>query len=415
MNLIIFEDEFTGDLYPFSLLRPNFDLKCGMISLKERILRELPVSNVVLWIRDHFVPVTKDDNPGFNVNQLFENEDDFIFINGTLLLKRGYKDIILNNGNTIFKNGDRILAVNIKYSDTRNLKDKLDKNRIIDSDSRILEDLAVKEVEFDYISYWWDLIHHNSGMLKEDFDFSNNAGTILGEVYPNVTLINEKNIYIGNGAKVKPGAVLDAEDGPVFIDDDAEIFPNAAVIGPAYIGKRTKIKAGAKIYEGTSIGEVCKVGGEVKDTIIHSYSNKQHDGFLGHAYLGQWVNLGADTNNSDLKNNYSNVKVDLNGRKIDTGSMFVGLAMGDHSKSGINAMFNTGTIAGICCNIYGAGLPPKHIPSFSWGSADGFVEYEIEKALQTERAVMQRRNIELSDNMEKLLRTIFNETEKDRR
>jgi len=156
------------------------------------------------------------------------------------------------------------------------------------------------------------------------------------------------------------------------------------------------------------------VGGELEETIVHSYSNKQHDGFLGHSYLGMWVNLGADTNNSDLKNNYGNVKVYVDGEMVDSGSMFVGLTMGDHSKSGINTMFNTGTVVGVSCNVYGGGFPPKFIPSFTWGGAEGLVEYRLDKALETARAVMNRRKIDLTAADEKLIRGIFEATAKER-
>ena len=226
--------------------------------------------------------------------------------------------------------------------------------------------------------------------------------------------MNRDEIFVGQGAKVKPGAVLDAEGGPIIIEPGATIFPNATIEGPAFIGEKSLIKIGAKIYEGTSIGEVCKVGGEVEETIIHSYSNKQHDGFLGHSYLGMWVNLGADTNNSDLKNNYGNVKVYVDGGIVDSGSMFVGLTMGDHSKSGINTMFNTGTMVGVSCNVYGGGFPPKFIPSFTWGGAEGLLEYRLDKALETARAVMGRRKIELTASDEELMREIFRETAQER-
>jgi UDP-N-acetylglucosamine diphosphorylase/glucosamine-1-phosphate N-acetyltransferase len=159
---------------------------------------------------------------------------------------------------------------------------------------------------------------------------------------------------------------------------------------------------------------MCKVGGEVEESVIHSYSNKQHDGFLGHAYLGMWVNLGADTNNSDLKNNYGNVKVVINGRLVDSGSMFVGLTMGDHSKSGINTMFNTGTVVGVSSNVFGAGFPPKFVPSFSWGGSDGQETYELEKSLAVARRVMARRKVTLSAAEESLFRTVFELTRWER-
>ncbi|MFQ5825202.1 MAG: transferase, partial [bacterium] len=156
------------------------------------------------------------------------------------------------------------------------------------------------------------------------------------------------------------------------------------------------------------------VGGEMEKSIIHSYSNKQHDGFLGHAYLGQWVNLGAGTNNSDLKNNYNSVKVYVDGTWVDSGSQFVGLFMGDHSKTGTNTMFNTGTVVGVMSNVFGAGYPPKFIPSFAWGGSEGFVKYEVEKALETARRVMVRRNIEMSPAYNKLFRHIFDLTQLER-
>ncbi len=229
-----------------------------------------------------------------------------------------------------------------------------------------------------------------------------------------VYLMSSDNIWIADSARIDPGVVIDAQNGPVYIDENAHIFPQATIIGPAYIGRNCHIKIGAKIYEGTSLGEECKVGGEVKSSIIHSFSNKQHDGFLGHAYLGQWVNLGADTNNSNLKNNYGAVRVHVNGKEIDSGSTFVGLTMGDHSKCAINTMFNTGTVAGIMCNIYGADFPPKWIPSFSWGGSGGFTEHDVDRALTVARKVMERRGVTLGQAEEKLIREVFKKTKGER-
>ena len=204
--------------------------------------------------------------------------------------------------------------------------------------------LPKTEIKVKMINYPWDLINNNGQEIVSDFATvaANEKVRIRGTVYEGAHLLNREKIVIGEGSKVKPGVVLDAENGPIFIGNNVTVFPNAVIEGPAFVGDRSLIKMGAKIYENTSIGEVCKVGGEVEASIIHSYSNKQHDGFLGHAYLGQWVNLGADTNNSDLKNNYGNVKLVLDGEEVESGSMFMGLLMGDHSKSSINTMFNTG-------------------------------------------------------------------------
>lgn len=268
-------------------------------------------------------------------------------------------------------------------------------------------DLERVDLPATLIHYPWELVHHNADEIRREFQSLRVGGQILGKIYPNVTLLDEGNIFIGEGAKVWPGAVIIAEDGPVYIAEGAKVMANAVIEGPAYIGPKTAIKIGAKIYEGTSIGEVCKVGGEVEETIVHSYSNKQHEGFLGHAYIGMWVNLGADTNNSDLKNNYANVKVQINDRVVDTGSLFVGLFMGDHSKSGINTMFNTGTVVGVACNVYGEGFPPRFIPSFHWGGASGLVKYDFEKTIETARRVMARRDKELTEAQISMLRHVY--------
>jgi UDP-N-acetylglucosamine diphosphorylase/glucosamine-1-phosphate N-acetyltransferase len=231
-----------------------------------------------------------------------------------------------------------------------------------------------------------------------------------------VHLLGRSDIYIGEGARVSPGVVLDAEEGPIYIGKQARVFPQATIIGPVSVGEKSWIKVGAQIYEHTSIGPLSKVGGEVEGTIIHGYSNKQHGGFLGHAYVGAWVNLGADTNNSDLKNNYGNVRVTMGDKQIDTGMQFVGLTMGDHSKSAINSMFNTGTVVGASSNIFGSGFPPKYVPSFSWGAAgETFTTFSVDKAIEVAKRVMSRRGITLGAVEDGLFRTIFELTSDERR
>ncbi|MFQ6618728.1 MAG: hypothetical protein ACE5QV_08590, partial [Fidelibacterota bacterium] len=264
----------------------------------------------------------------------------------------------------------------------------------------------VEEVDVTLINYPWDLILRNSVQIELDFE-DNLKGQIEGKIYDGAVLLNQDNVHVGEGTEIKPGAVLDAENGPIFIGKNVKVFSNAVIEGPVYIGDGSMIKVCARIYEGTSIGEVCKVGGEVEESIIHSYSNKQHDGFIGHSYIGKWVNIGADTNNSDLKNNYASVKVPINGDPVDSGSIFVGLIMGDHTKTGINTMFNTGTVVGVSCNIYGGGFPPKFIPSFSWGGSGGFQEYLFDKAVETAKRVMQRRKLILSQDERDMLKEVF--------
>jgi UDP-N-acetylglucosamine diphosphorylase/glucosamine-1-phosphate N-acetyltransferase len=219
-------------------------------------------------------------------------------------------------------------------------------------------------------------------------------------------LLGKENIFLGKGSRIMPGVVLDAEEGPIWIGQNTRVLPNAVLRGPLAIGDHCLVKIAAKIYENTSVGPVCKVGGEIEGCIIQEFSNKQHDGFLGHSYLGAWINIGADTNNSDLKNNYGEISVYLNDRSINTGKRFLGLTMGDHSKTGINTMFNTGTVVGVNCNIYGEGFPPKFIPSFSWGGAAGFREFQFEKALEVAKIVMDRRKVTFTDHHLKLFEAV---------
>lgn len=281
-------------------------------------------------------------------------------------------------------------------------------------DDNPLEKIKLKTTEVKeatIIKYIWELFQYNPKQIMTDFNIlTGGRGSIQGKVYEGVHLLNPSQIHIGKGTIVKPGCVLDAEDGPIYIDNDVTVQPCAVIEGPNFTGRKSIIRIGAKIRTGTSIGEVSRVGGEVEDSIIQSYSNKQHDGFLGHGYIGSWCNLGAGTNNSDLKNNYGNVKVYVEGKLMDSGSMFVGLTMGDHSKSGIGTTFNTGTVVGIMCNIFGEGLPPKYVPSFSWGGAKGMVDYKLDKALEVAEKVMGRRKVILLPEEKKLYMTLYDLT-----
>jgi UDP-N-acetylglucosamine diphosphorylase/glucosamine-1-phosphate N-acetyltransferase len=406
-NLCIFEDEHCNRLYPLTLTRPTFDLRCGISLLREKIARRFPESRLHLFCRDYLAEVVREATPGVPVNQ--PPTENCLFLNGRFIL--GEKLPAPASQNLVWKKDGEVAAAWIsgnRLSALAKIKDGI-------IPTSWFEGLPVEEIDGTFIRYPWDLVHHNPEQIKKDFAFFNRGGQILGKIYPNVTLLDEKNIYIAAGAKIKPGVVLDAEDGPIYIDEGATIMANACLQGPAFVGAKSTIKMGAKIYEGTSIGEVCKVGGEVEESIIHSYSNKQHEGFLGHAYLGQWVNLGADTNNSDLKNNYGTVKVYVDGEMVDSGSLFVGLTMGDHAKCGINTMFNTGTVVGVMSNVFGAGYPDKFIPSFTWGGIASMETYEIDKALEVARRVMARRKMALSAAQEKMLRQVFEMTASERK
>jgi UDP-N-acetylglucosamine diphosphorylase/glucosamine-1-phosphate N-acetyltransferase len=255
----------------------------------------------------------------------------------------------------------------------------------------------------------WDIIHLNAAVLQADAElWAKNHKRIENPSFPNCAIVNPEHLFVHPKARIDSGVVLDCSEGPIFIEEGVRIMPHATIIGPVFIGKHSLVKIGAKMYGGTSIGPVSKVGGEIENSIVQGFSNKQHDGYLGHSYLGLWVNLGAGTNTSDLKNDYSPVRVTIEGEEFNTNSLFVGLLMGDHSKSAIGTQFNTGTTVGVSCNIFGEGFPPKWIPNFSWCGSEGLAAYRIEKAMEVAKIVMRRRDQELPPEAEAMLRNLFN-------
>ncbi len=414
MHVCIFEGIYYSRLLPLVYTRPTYELRCGILTLKDKILNHFPDAKVTLHCRSYLAEHLAEIYPQYEINTI-SNEDTCLFINGRIIADEDFLNKVdVNNPNDIlYVNGDQIVAAKVSGSKLNDLKNSLhDLFTLSDFDG-----LFKKQVDVKLINYPWDLINNNADQIEKDFNYltRNVDKKINGKIYSGVHLLDENNIYIGEGTSIKPGVVLDAENGPIYIGKGVKILPNVVIEGPAFIGDKTIVKISAKIYEGTSIGEVCKVGGEVENSIIHSYSNKQHEGFLGHSYLGMWVNIGADTNNSDLKNNYGSVKVYINGDLIDSGSQFVGLTMGDHSKTGINTMFNTGTVVGVSCNIFGSGIPPKYVPSFSWGGADMLTTYDLDRSLEVAKRVMARRNMSMSPAEEKLFRKVFDLTREERR
>jgi UDP-N-acetylglucosamine diphosphorylase/glucosamine-1-phosphate N-acetyltransferase len=406
-DVCIFEDEEAVNFHPLTWTRPVWELRCGISTLEDKLLRYVDVNRVFYMCRDYLAESVRRRTPDARVNEI--DSEACLFLNARLLPEREMIREFTSQKDVVWRNEEGVVAA---FLGAEKLK------RIRTATAPLADSwfagIPTKSIVATLVKYPWDLVLKNADQIGADFRFFGRGGVIEGKVDDRATLLNRHEIYIGSGAEIKPGVVLDAESGPIYIADDVTIMANAVIEGPAYVGPKSSIKIGAKIYEGTSIGEVCKVGGEVEESIIHSYSNKQHEGFLGHAYLGQWVNIGADTNNSDLKNNYSPVRVFINGTPVDSGSLFVGLFMGDHSKTGINTMFNTGTVVGVMSNVFGAGYPPKYIPSFAWGGAEGLVEHQIERALETARRVMARRKKELFPEEEQVLREVFKRTAHER-
>ena len=256
----------------------------------------------------------------------------------------------------------------------------------------------------------WDIFSKNADAIKADFDLLT-KDRVSEPIPDSVNVINPEQIFIEEGAKLE-FVTLNASSGPIYIGKDAEIMEGSLVRGPLALCHNATLKLGAKIYGATTVGPHSKVGGEVNNSVIFGYSNKGHDGFLGNSVLGEWCNLGADTNNSNLKNNYVEVRLwDYeDGRFAKTGLQFCGLMMGDHSKSGINTMFNTGTVIGVNANVFGSGFPRNFVPSYSWGGASGFVTYKTNKAFEVAKVVMSRRNIEFDAQEEAILEHVFETT-----
>jgi len=410
VSLCLFEDFGYRKLLPLTYTRPVYHLRCGIGSLAEKIRQVYAPEQTFYHCRPGLAEILAVNLPGASINQI--SGETCLLINGRLLATPDLATTIpLQGEDCLYTSGDDLVAARISGDHIRKLAEKI-------SSGPLSADLfavdRTEETDLTLVDYPWKLVQHNGDQIGIDWGLFRYQAGLKGQVDEGVAMLGKDNVFIDDGARIKPGAVLDAEGGPIIISAGATIFPNAVIEGPVFIGPQSLIKFGAKIHEGTTIGEVCKVGGEVEESIIHSYSNKQHDGFLGHAYLGMWVNLGADTNNSDLKNNYGHVKVYVDGEMVDTGLMFVGLTMGDHSKSSINTMFNTGTVVGVSCNIYGGGFPPKFVPSFSWGGSQGMEEYHFDRAAETARAMMARRKVIFSSAEENLYREIFHQTASQR-
>lgn len=413
MQICIFEDINYANFEPLVFSRPVYDLICGMTSLKEKVLRSYGDLKYSLHCRPYLADVVMKENPAALINKI--EDDHCLFINGRIIAPQNLSEILplLPTEDKVFVNGETVIAA---YLSGKNLDYKIkhlnDLFSVNDFDG-----LPVKILDLKCANYLWDIININGEQISKDFDYvihKSNRSNFLDKIDASVHLVNKEKIFIGNNVILKPGVVLDASNGPVFIDDNAFIYPNAFIEGPVYIGESSRIKSGATIYENVTISKVCKIGGEVEQAIFMPYSNKQHSGFIGHAYIGSWVNLGADTNCSDLKNNYSKIRVKLSSGEVNSGSQFLGLMIGDHSKSAINTMFNTGSVIGFSCNIFGAGFPDKYVPSFTWGGAESYIHYDLQKAIDTAKVVLSRRKIIFDKEEEKLFHKIFELTKSDR-
>ena len=410
MEICIFEDGKSTDLEPLNYTRPVYDLVCGMTMIRKKILRLFPGVPYSLHTRPYLNDFFSERNPEIAVNKI--SSDSCLFINGRILPPVNFKELIQfdKKEDKLFVCQNQIVAAKVSGKNLDNIKANLNNELYLS----LFDGIAQEAIEIPFINYSWDLTRYHADEMKKDYDaiFAPiQPERIRGTIADGVHLVNKKDIFIDEGAVIKAGVVIDACNGPVVIGQNSIVNANSVIEGPVYVGKSSQIKPLSVIYDNVSIGNVCKIGGEVEYSIIQSYSNKQHQGFLGHAYLGSWVNLGADTNCSDLKNNYSLIKAYANGKDIDTGLQFLGIIMGDHVKSGINTMFNTGTVVGFCSNIFGAEFPEKYIPSFAWGKSG---IYDLQRSLDTAKKVMLRRNQVMSAHEEKLFQYIYWVTQSER-
>jgi UDP-N-acetylglucosamine diphosphorylase/glucosamine-1-phosphate N-acetyltransferase len=379
---VVFIEPYRNQLLPFTFTKPVSELRCGVLKMKEKWAH--------FYTEAQFSNLTEDYLS--ETNWPLELKDDNVFINASVIPDLTIAETILKlKPEEALKFNEEIIAYRSSapgnYSNTIHLNS---------------EPLVIK--------HSWDIFALNHLALK--LDFENLTKNKTSEPIPeHVLAIKPENIFIEKGA-ILYNATLNASEGPIYIGKNSEIMESANIRGPFALCHNAVVKMGAKIYTGTTIGPFSKVGGEVSNSVIQGFSNKGHDGFLGNSVIGEWCNLGADTNTSNLKNNYAPVKLwdYQKGGFKDTGLQFCGLMMGDHSKCGINTMFNTGTVVGISANIYGAGFPRNFIPSFSWGGNSGFITYKFNKAIEVAQVVMQRRNKTLSDNDVKILERVFENT-----
>ena len=389
MNYILFDGPSRNQLLPFTYTRPVADLRVGILTIREKWETYLQATTTTVteeYLSDKWPMVEMEFN---------------IMINASFCPTERLVDKIQNlkKNQAIFKDEDVIAF----YTE---------------EDQEAIDLSTFEAIEHDYhlikIEHTWDIFAKNAEAIAQDFK-SLTEGRTSQPISKTNNIIASENIFLEEGAKME-FVTLNASSGPIYIGKNAEIMEGSVVRGPLALCDHATLKLATKIYGATTVGPHCKVGGEVNNSVLFGYSNKGHDGFLGNSVLGEWCNLGADTNNSNLKNNYAEVRLwDYETEGFaKTGLQFCGLMMGDHSKCGINTMFNTGTVIGVNANIFGSGFPRNFVPSYSWGGASGFTVYQINKVFEVAEVVMKRRNLVLSDQDKKILEHVFEETSKYR-
>lgn len=403
-RFVIFEDEGFRNLLPLVYWRCCWDLRAGYHSLLDRILVRTGSAEVSFFCRAILRDVAAE-RLGRPVN-VVPDDDRMMFLNGRLLLTSAIPAPVGDHPPAVQWLDNELVAV---WAD-RPLAARLTPEVLLDPKATrqalagVPQRILLESPRL--IRYPWDLVHANTAMLELDWKTAGKPARLAGRICEGAHLLERAGIHIGERSTIKPGVVLDAENGPIFIGDGVTVSPNVSIEGPCYIGDGSLVQPGAVLRDAMSVGRRCKVGGELESSIIHGFSNKQHDGFLGHAYIAEWVNLAADTVNSDLKNTYGQVRVPINGIEVDSGQMFVGLTMGDHSKTGIGQMFPTGAVVSFGSNVATCEFAPKFVPAFAWLTAGGWTTYDSDRCLEIARRVMARRQVAMTAAEERLFRTL---------
>ncbi|MEO5642542.1 MAG: putative sugar nucleotidyl transferase [Bacteroidia bacterium] len=397
-HLVLFDDAFRDQFLPLAWTKPVADFRIGIFTIREKWEKRLEATSTT-WTADYLA----EFNFPFEPDESKTN----IWINGRVLPtgELAFEVLSLKPGEALIK-GELLIAVN---------KGNSVQPVILDVKDHLNGNFSVKDTHVPVIvlQRLHDIFRHNGQAIVEDFELVKESESAPLSSTNNI--IGMHPVFMGSQV-IAEAVTFNTMKGPIYIGDGAEIMEGALLRGPLAIGAGATIKMGAKIYGDTTIGPGCKVGGEISNSVFFANSNKAHDGFIGNSVIGEWCNLGADTNCSNLKNNYGEVSVwnYAIGGNENTGLQFHGIIMGDHSKCGINTMFNTGTVVGISANIFGGGFPPKFIPDFSWGGSDGLSEHQFGKAIETIQRVYHRRSKKLEVKETAMLKAVFNKTEKQR-
>lgn len=405
MNFIFFDDASRPQLLPFTHTRPIADIRCGIFTMRERWEHCLLAAGLAHGTPHHSPAHTPLVTGSFTEEYLqtvypMHAGTDNIFINGSVFGTPALAAALLNlqHGQALVK-GYQIIAARLNTA-KGSLPDFLQQ----------LQSLPAQYVESEIhtIKNVWDIFSSCDRAIRDDFQLLT-ANKKSAPIPAGVTVAAPENLFIEEGAIINAGCIINAATGPVYVAKGAEVLEGVLVRGPLSLGSHSVVKMGAKLYGATTIGPGCKVGGEINNAVFFANSNKSHDGYIGNAVIGEWCNLGADTNCSNLKNNYADVKIwsEALNRSVPTGLTFCGLMMGDHSKCGINTMFNTGTVVGVSCNIFGSGFPDRFVPSYTWGGAESSRTYNFTQAMETASRMMARRSKTLSPAETAMYQYIF--------